>query len=78
LVFRTTKSSADYNKPKLLQLYRALDTFIQNYKRESFECVLMFSDFLDDSITDLLIYTQTKFLKEKMPKNFEANFEEII
>jgi hypothetical protein len=38
----------------------------------------MFSDFLDDSITDLLIYTQTKFLKEKMPKNFEANFEEII
>jgi hypothetical protein len=37
----------------------------------------MFSDFLDDSITDLLFYSQTKFLKEKMPENFEATFEKI-
>ena len=63
----------DFSEPSLLQL----DTFIQNHEYEGFECVVMFSDFLDDSITDLLFYSQTKFLKEKMPKNFETKFEEI-
>ena len=63
----------DFSENSLNQL----DTFIQNYEGEGFECVLMFSDFLDDSITDLLFYSQTKFLKEKMPENFEATFEKI-
>lgn len=63
----------DFSENSLNQL----DTFIQNYEGEGFECVVMFSDFLDDSITDLLFYSQTKFLKEKMPENFEARFEEI-
>jgi hypothetical protein len=63
----------DFSENSLNQL----DNFIQNYEGEGFECVLMFSDFLDDSITDLLFYSQTKFLKEKMPENFEATFEKI-
>jgi hypothetical protein len=63
----------DFSENSLKQL----DTFIQNYEGEGFECVLMFSDFLDDSITDLLFYSQTKFLKEKMPENFTATFEKI-
>jgi hypothetical protein len=63
----------DFSENSLNQL----DNFIQNYEGEGFECVLMFSDFLDDSITDLLLYSQTKFLKEKMPENFEATFEKI-
>jgi hypothetical protein len=37
----------------------------------------MFSEFLNDSISDLLFFSQTKFLKEKMPKNFENKFKEI-
>jgi len=63
----------DFSENSLKQL----DTFIQNYEGEGFECVLMFSDFLDDSITELLFYNQTKFLNEKMPKNFKTKFEEI-
>jgi hypothetical protein len=47
----------DFSENSLKQL----DTFIQNYEWEGFECVLMFSDYLDDSITDLLFYSQTKF-----------------
>jgi len=50
----------DFSENSLKQL----DSFIQNYEWEGFECVLMFSDFLDDSITDLLFYSQIKFLKE--------------
>jgi hypothetical protein len=63
----------DFSENSLNQL----DTFIQNYEGEGFECVLMFSDFLDDSITELLFYNQTKFLNEKMPKNFKTKFKEI-
>jgi hypothetical protein len=63
----------DFSENSLNQL----GTFIQNYEGEGFECVLMFSDFLDDSITDLLFYSQTKFLKEKIPENFEAMLEKI-
>jgi hypothetical protein len=63
----------DFSENSLKQL----DTFIQNYEGEGFKCVLMFSDFLDDSITDLLFYNQTKFLNEKMPKIFKTKFEEI-
>jgi hypothetical protein len=63
----------DFSESSLNQL----DTFIQNNQEEGFECVLMFSDFLDDSITELLFYNQTKFLNEKMPKNFKTKFEEI-
>jgi hypothetical protein len=63
----------DFSERSLNQL----DTFIRNHEYEGFECVLMFYDFLDDSITDLLFYSQTKFLKEKMPKDFETKFEDI-
>lgn len=63
----------DFSESSLNQL----DTFIQNNQEEGFECVLMFSDFLDDSITELLFYNQTKFLNEKMSKNFKTKFEEI-
>jgi hypothetical protein len=63
----------DFSENSLNQL----DTFIQIYEGVGFECVLMFSDFLDDSNTDLLFYSQTNFLKEKMPKKFEDKFEEI-
>jgi hypothetical protein len=63
----------DFSESSLNQL----DTFIQNNQEEGFECVLMFSDFLEDSITELLFYNQTKFLNEKMPKNFKTKLEEI-
>jgi hypothetical protein len=47
----------DFSENSLNQL----DTFIQNYEGEGFECVLMFSDFLDDSITELLFYIKQSF-----------------
>ena len=63
----------DFSENSLNQL----DTFIQNYKEEGFECVLMFSDFLEDPIPELLFYNQTKYLDKKMPKNFKTMFEEL-
>jgi hypothetical protein len=61
----------DYSDGSLNQL----DTFNQNYEGEDFECVLMFSDFLDDSNPDLLFYGQAFFSKEKINRNFECRLE---
>lgn len=50
-----------------------LDSFIQNIEVEGFECLLIFSDFIDDSIADLLFYSRTMFLKEKMPETLKLS-----
>jgi hypothetical protein len=47
----------DFSENSLNQL----DTFIQIYEGVGFECVLMFSDFLDDSNTDLLFSVKQSF-----------------
>lgn len=60
----------DFSEASLTQL----ESFIQNNQERNFEYVLMFSEHLDDSITELLFYSPSKFLENKMPKSFKLGF----
>jgi len=63
----------DFSEASLMQL----ESFIQNNQEKQFEYVLMFSEHLDDSITELLFYSPSKFLENKMPKSFKLAFEQL-
>lgn len=54
-----------------------LETLIQKNQEGHFEYVLIFSEHLDDSITELLFYSPSKFLESKMPKSFKIGFGQI-
>jgi len=47
----------DFSEASLMQF----ESFIQNNQEKQFEYVLIFSEHLDDSITELLFYSPSKF-----------------
>lgn len=47
------------------------EKFVEQLSEDKVEILLMFPDYLDDSITDLLFYSPRKFLDSKMPKDYQ-------